>query len=90
MLLQSYDGTLRVCPAVPPAWNVRFDLVAQRGFRVNAELNKGKVLWVAVESQFGGPCQLIHPWPTDGPIICLNMMTGRTEARDAVGRISRT
>ena len=81
MLLQSHDGTIRVGPAVPPTWNVQFDLVAQGGFRVNAELNQGSVSWVSVESSFGGPCQLIHPWPTDGPISCLDIMAGNEPRR---------
>jgi hypothetical protein len=84
MLLQSYDGTIRVGPAVPATWNVRFDLVAQGGFRVNAELSQGRVSWASVESQFGGPCQLVHPWPTDGPIICLDLMTGNEPKRVAL------
>jgi len=81
MLLQSQDGNIRICPAVPTAWDVRFDLLARGGFRVNAEHKAGKVVWVAVESQSGGRCQFIHPWPTDGPIVCLDMMAGNEPKR---------
>ena len=88
MLLQSHDGTIRVGPAVPPTWNVQFDLVAQGGFRVNAELSQGRVAWASVESQFGGPCQLIHPWPACEPIICVDMMTGNEPKRVALSEES--
>jgi alpha-L-fucosidase 2 len=81
MLLQSYDGTIRVAPAVPAAWSVRFDLAAQGGFRVNAEVDQGNISWAAVESQLGGPCRLVHPWPADGPIVCLDVMAGEEPKR---------
>lgn len=88
MLLQSHDGSIRVGPAVPSTWNVRFDLLAQGGFRVNAELDHGKVLWVSVESRFGDPCQLVHPWPAGGPIVCLDMTTGNKPKRTALSEQS--
>ena len=81
MLLQSYDGTIRIGSAVPPTWDVGFDLVAQGGFRVNAELSKGRVLWAAVESRSGGECQLIHPWPTEGAIVCMDVSAGNAPIR---------
>jgi len=76
MLLQSQDGNIRICPAVPAGWEVRFDLLAQGVFRVSAEHKAGKVLWVAIESQAGGPCQLIHPWLADGPVVCMDLTAG--------------
>jgi hypothetical protein len=66
MLLQSHEGAIRVCPAVLPAWHVRFELAAQGGFLVSAEHRDGKVLFVAVTSRVGGPCRLVHPWPAEG------------------------
>jgi hypothetical protein len=66
MLLQSHEGAIRVCPAVPPAWHVRFELAAQGGFLVSAEHRDGKVLFVAVTSRVGGPCRLASPWPAEG------------------------
>lgn len=66
MLLQSHEGAIRVCPAVPPAWHVRFELAAQGGFLVSAEQRNGKVLFVAVSSRVGGVCRLFHPWPAEG------------------------
>jgi hypothetical protein len=63
MLLQSHEGAIRVSPAVPPSWHVRFELAAQGGFLVSAEHRDGKVLFVAITSHVGGPCRLVHPWP---------------------------
>ena len=71
MLIQSYDGTIRVCPAVPAHWNVRFDLAAAGGFRISAEQKGGKVLFVSLESRLGGRCRILHPWPAEGQPVCL-------------------
>lgn len=73
MLLQSHDGAVRVCPAVPPGWTVRFDLVATGGFRVSAEHVQGKTLWVALKSRLGGVCRVVHPWPSEPAIVCLDI-----------------
>ena len=73
MLVQSYDGTIRICPSVPAAWNVRFELVAAGGFRVSAEQKDGKVVFVSMESRLGGSCRIVHPWPTEGQPVCLEL-----------------
>ena len=62
MLLQSYDGTIRVWPAVPNAWSGVFRLRAETGFMVVSERAAGQVRYVAIESLFGGPCRLVNPW----------------------------
>jgi hypothetical protein len=69
MLLQSYEGAIRVCPAVPAAWEVRFELAAQGGFLVSAERRGGRLLWAAVASRLGGPCRLVHPWPSEAAVV---------------------
>lgn len=75
MLLQSYDGSLRICPSVPGAWDVRFDLAAAGGFRVSAERRGGRILFVAIESRLGGPCRLVHPWPAESA-ACVDVTAG--------------
>ena len=78
MLLQSHDGTLRVCPAVPKTWPVRFSLAAQGGFLVSAEQADGGVKWIAVTSRLGNPCTVERPW--QGAIACIDMNTGAAVA----------
>ena len=84
MLMQSYDGTIRICPAVPSAWNVRFDLAAAGGFRVSAEQKSGRILFVSLESRLGGPCELHHPWPAEGQAVCLEVTPGSPAQRVAL------
>jgi hypothetical protein len=80
MLLQSHDGVIRVCPAAPEKWEVRFTLAAQGGFLVSAERKAGRIEWVAVESRLGGACRLEHPWPADR-IACLDLAGGEVRMK---------
>ncbi|MCY2994921.1 MAG: hypothetical protein NTY19_44725 [Planctomycetota bacterium] len=62
MLLQSYDGTIRVWPAVPETWSGVFRLRAETGFLVVSERAAGQIRYIALESLFGGVCRLVRPW----------------------------
>jgi len=61
-LLQSYDGVIRVAPAVTQDQNAQFTLHAQDGFIVSSEIKNGKVLWISVISRFGKKCRIQNPW----------------------------
>jgi len=63
MLLQSYNGKIRVFPATPASWDASFTLHAVGAFTVTSERRGGEVLYVAVESRKGGTCRLVNPWP---------------------------
>lgn len=68
-LLQSYDGVLRVAPATPAQGQARFTLHAVGGFIVSAEVIDGAPQWIAIESQHGGECRIVNPWP-EAHIYC--------------------
>jgi alpha-L-fucosidase 2 len=64
MLLQSYDGDIRVFPATPSDWPAAFTLRAIGGFLVTSEKDKGGVAkYVQIESTLGRECRLVNPWP---------------------------
>ena len=63
MLLQSYDGCIRVFPAVPDDWEATFSLFAVGGFQVSAERVKTGVRFVHIVSSLGNRCVAINPWP---------------------------
>ncbi len=65
MLLQSWGGVIRLCPALPKSWNAVFKLLAMGGFEVTATAVKGKVTEVSVFSRRGGLVQMVNPF--DGP-----------------------
>ena len=63
MLLQSWQGKIRVFPAVPDAWSdaVFHHLRAMDGFLVSAKREAGKTVWVVIRSEAGEPCVLKVP-----------------------------
>lgn len=64
MLLQSWDGTLRVFPATPAEWPTAFSLRAAGGFIVSSEKGtEGPAKYLLIASELGNTCQLANPWP---------------------------
>lgn len=64
MLLQSYEGVLRLFPCWPAERDARFaNLRAWGAFLVSAELAQGVVQGVELLSEQGGDCRLMNPWP---------------------------
>ena len=69
MLLQSWPATpgetepvIRVCPALPSAWNARFRLLAIGGFDVECVAEKGRPQTVAITSTRGGTAHVANPF----------------------------
>ena len=64
MLLQSYDGILRIFPAIPDTDQpVRFhSLRTQGGFLVSAERRERRTQYVIVQSLHGNPLRLRNPF----------------------------
>jgi len=76
MLLQSHEGLIRLCPAVPDDWDVAFTLGARGGFAVSAQKSPGRLDWVAVESRLGGELVLENPWPGESVYLWSKPQTG--------------
>lgn len=66
MMLQSWDGALRIFPAWPSDLDAQFKTFRAEGaFLVSASWSKGGVVSARVFSEKGGPCRVYSPW-TDG------------------------
>ena len=65
MLLQSYDGSIRLCPSVPEGWCGAFSLWAEGGFQVTARFAEGRATVAVVLSTGGGECRIV-PNPDGG------------------------
>ncbi len=64
MMLQSWDGALRVFPAWPDGLDAGFEtLRAEGAFLVSAAWSKGAVRTLTVTSEKGATCRLYPPWP---------------------------
>lgn len=61
LMLQCWNGKIRVFPAVPSAWkNIAFDDMRTEGdFLVSAVRKYGRTQWIKIKSLAGGPCNLI-------------------------------
>ncbi len=62
MLLQGWNGVIRVCPALPKAWDADFQLLAPGGFEVAAHAEAGRVSYLTVRSRRGEPLVLANPF----------------------------
>jgi hypothetical protein len=75
MLLQGRGGVLRLFPVWPRNMDARFErLRAPGAFLVSSAMKKERVQHAVVESERGGSCQVLNPWP--GENVCL-VQSGR-------------
>jgi alpha-L-fucosidase 2 len=65
-LLQSYNGKIRVFPALPSDAGLvtRFTLAASGGFLVTSEREGGDIKYVGLKSALGNMATVINPWGT--------------------------
>ena len=63
-LLQSFDGVIRVFPAVPAdaGFVGRFTLLAEDGLLVSSEREAGEVKYIGLKSLNGRPARVVNPW----------------------------
>lgn len=64
MLLQSYNGLIRVFPAIPQDKNFvsKFTLRAMGGFIVSSEYENEEVKYIGIKSLFGNRIRVANPW----------------------------
>ncbi|SDI97684.1 glycosyl hydrolase family 95 catalytic domain-containing protein [Nonomuraea jiangxiensis] len=65
-LMQSYNGKIRVFPAVPgdSSFVGKLTLLARDGFLVSSEREAGEVKYVGLRSQYGKQATVVNPWGT--------------------------
>ena len=75
LLLQSFGDTpasqpiIRVCPALPKAWDAHFKLLAMGGFEVEASAKRGQVMALAILSTRGGRMTLANPFAAETLVL---------------------
>ncbi len=70
MMLQSWDGALRIFPGWPGGVDCTFqDFRGEGAFLVSAEWKSGAVARLEVRSEKGGRCRLYSPWPEGVAVI---------------------
>ena len=63
MLIQSWEGAIRVFPAWPTHLDASYrDLRTRGAFLVSSQLEDGEVQYIEIKSEHGGDCRIINPW----------------------------
>ena len=62
-LVQDYDGTLRIAPAIPPGWNFDGSVFVHGRTRVDVQVRNGAVSTVGLEVHQAQSIRLRNPWP---------------------------
>jgi hypothetical protein len=67
LYLQSWGGKIRVFPAVPDSWPQAsfINFRAEGAFLISASRNKGKTVFIQIESEKGGVCHVQTSMDTD-------------------------
>jgi alpha-L-fucosidase 2 len=62
-LVQDYDGTIRIAPAVPSDWDFDGSVSVRGNTKVDVQVRKGVVTTVVIEAGSPGMIKLRNPWP---------------------------
>jgi hypothetical protein len=63
MLVQDYDGLLRLAPAVPPGWSVDGSVYVRGGTKIDVQVAGGVVTTAVIEAGAAQNLQVRNPWP---------------------------
>jgi alpha-L-fucosidase 2 len=70
VLLQSWNGKIRLFSGLPDSWNASFQqLRAENAFLVSAERVGGRTSPVVISSQAGAACVLVSPFPMMSVVV---------------------
>lgn len=79
MMMQSYEGIIRVFPNWDRDMNGSFrDLRAYGAFLVSSSIKNGQIISVILKSEQGLPCKMENPWPNLSVKILKNGKMWRT------------
>jgi hypothetical protein len=62
-LVQDYDGTIRIAPAIPPGWDFDGSVLVRGGTRADVQVRHGMVTTVGLEVGHTQSIRLRNPWP---------------------------
>ncbi len=77
MLVQDFDGLLRIAPAVPPGWDVDGSVYVRGRTKIDVQVHNGVVTTAVIESGMAQNLKVRNPWPGQSvDIISGNTGTG--------------
>lgn len=81
MLVQDYDGLLRIAPAVPPGWDVDGSVYVRGRTKVDVQVHNGVVTTAVIESGMAQNLRVRNPWP-DQSVVIISGSTGMPVVKD--------
>jgi len=80
-LVQDYDGTIRIAPAIPSSWDFDGSVYVRGKTKVDVQVRSGTPVTVIIEAGTTKKLQLQNPWP--GQAVDVLAYPTRTAARKA-------
>jgi len=62
-LVQDYDGTIRIAPAIPAGWDFDGSVYVRGNTRVDVQTRSGRVTTLVIESGSAQRLRIRNPWP---------------------------
>jgi alpha-L-fucosidase 2 len=62
-LVQGYDGTLRIAPAIPPGWSFDGSVFVRGGTKVDVQVRNGEITTIGLEVRRTQNITVRRPWP---------------------------
>jgi hypothetical protein len=81
ILVQDYDGLLRIAPAAPPGWDVEGSVYVRGRTKVDVQVAGGVVATAVIEAGAAQSFRVRNPWPADA----VDIISGSTGARIVKG-----
>jgi alpha-L-fucosidase 2 len=75
-LVQDYDGTIRIAPAIPLDWDIDGSVYVSGKTRVDVQVRAGRVITAAIECGSDQQLKVRNPWPGSA----VNVRLGKTGA----------
>lgn len=85
-LVQDYDGTIRIAPAIPPAWDFDGSVYVRGNAKVDVQTKHGTAETVVIEAGDTGPIKVRSPWP-EKTVDVISGKTGKGIAAAAPGKL---
>jgi len=76
LLVQDYDGVIRVAPAIPPGWDFDGSVYVRGKTKIDVKTRNGRVIVVVIEAGISDRLRIRNPWPNE-PVEVVSADSGK-------------
>ncbi len=76
MVVQDYDGLVRIAPAWPKSWDGDATVYIQQNSKIDVQIRDGVPILVVIEAGFDGHIKVRNPWPGESVTEGTNVLQG--------------